>query len=80
MQFGRFFEQFIKITVTAFILSLFIPSGLEYACFCLILGDVISEVTSFAFNYILSRKRELVNKIMLSCLVGYRKVEYQVLR
>ena len=50
-----FFEQFVKITATTFILSLFMPSGLEYACYCLILGDVISEVSSFIFNYILYR-------------------------
>jgi len=55
MQSGRFFEQFVKITATTFILSLLFPSGLEYACYCLILGDVISEVASFVFNYILYR-------------------------
>lgn len=44
MQFGRFLEQSIKILATSYLLSIFIPSGLEYACYCLILGDVISEI------------------------------------
>ena len=55
MQFGRFFEQFVKISATAYILSLFLPSGLEYACYSLILGDVISEIASFSFSYLLYR-------------------------
>lgn len=50
---GRFFEQFVKIIATAYLLSLFLPSGLEYACYSLILGDVISEIASFLFNYAL---------------------------
>ena len=52
---SRFFEQFVKITATAFILSFLMPSGLEYACYSVILGDVISEIASFVFNYILYR-------------------------
>ena len=53
MPFGRFFEQFVKIIATAYLLSLFLPSGLEYACYSLILGDVISEIASFLFSYAL---------------------------
>lgn len=50
---AQFFEQIIKVLITAFFLNLFLPSGLEYACFSLILGDLISEIFSFLCNYIL---------------------------
>ena len=48
---AHFFEQIIKICITAFFLELFLPNGLEYACFSLILGDFISELFSFICNY-----------------------------
>lgn len=50
---AQFFEQIIKIGITAFFLNLFLPNGLEYACFSLILGDLISELFSFVCNYAL---------------------------
>lgn len=49
----RVFEQFVKITATSYLLSLFMPSGLEYACLSLVLGEAISEITSFIFVFIL---------------------------
>lgn len=49
---SQFFEQAIKIVLTTYFLNLFLGTGLEAACFCLILGDVISEVSSFILNYI----------------------------
>ncbi len=52
---AQFFEQIIKIWITAFFLELFLPNGLEYACFSLILGDLISEIFSFLCNYALYR-------------------------
>lgn len=53
---NKFFEEFIKITATALILNIFMPSGLDYMCFSLILADVISEVFSFIFAYFLFLK------------------------
>lgn len=50
---AKFLEQIIKILGTAYLLSLFFPANLEYACYSLILGDVISEVFSFVYSYIL---------------------------
>lgn len=50
---AQFFEQIIKIILTAFFLKLFLPKGLEYACFSLILGDLVSEIFSFLCNYLL---------------------------
>lgn len=50
---ARIFEQFVKISSTAFLLSLFMPSGLEYACLSLVLGEAISEIMSFLFVFVL---------------------------
>ena len=50
---AQFFEQLIKILITALLLNLFLPFGINYSCFSLILGDVISEFFSFICNYLL---------------------------
>lgn len=50
---SKFLEQVIKIFTTAYLLSLFFPLTLEYACYSLILGDVISEIGSFIYSSIL---------------------------
>ena len=50
---SQILEQFVKIIVTSYILSIFLPKGLEYACLSLVIGDVISEITSFSYIYIL---------------------------
>ena len=53
---AKFFEEFIKIVSTAMILNMFMPSGLDYMCLALIVGDVISEVLSLLFLYALLLK------------------------
>ena len=50
---GQFIEHVVKVIITAYILSLFLPKGLEYACFALILGDLISEIISFIYIFII---------------------------
>lgn len=50
---GQFIEHVAKVVVTAFILMLYLPNGLEYSCFALILGDVLSEVISFVYIYLI---------------------------
>ena len=49
---GQFVEHVGKVLVTAYLMSLFLPKGLNYACFALILGDLISEIISFVYIYI----------------------------
>ena len=51
--FAKFFEEFVKIACTAFFLKSFMPDGIDYACYSLILADIISEITSFLHLYIL---------------------------
>ena len=49
---GQFIEQFSKIAITIYLLNLYFPIEVEYACFALILGDLISEIIAFLFHYI----------------------------
>lgn len=51
--FAKFFEEFVKIVCTAILLKSFMPDGINYACYSLILADVISEISSFLHLYIL---------------------------
>ena len=50
---SQFFEQASKILFTTYLLTLFMPKGLNFICLALILGDVISEFISFLVSYIL---------------------------
>ena len=57
---GQFIEHVSKVIITMFIINIYLPSGIEYACFSLILGDLISEIISFLYIYIvflLDKKR-----------------------
>ena len=48
---ANIFEYIAKIIITIFLLKKYLPSGnIEYICFALILGDVLSEVCSFTYN------------------------------
>ena len=51
--FAKFGEEIVKIACTALLLKSFMPDEIDYACYSLILADVISEVTSFLHLYIL---------------------------
>ena len=48
---GQFIEHVGKVIVTAFLISLILPNGLTYACFALILGDLLSEIISFVYIF-----------------------------
>ena len=59
---AKFFEEFVKILFTAILVKSLMPDDINYACYALILADVISEVTSFAqlyFLYIRDKKGSL---------------------
>ena len=54
------FEQALKIIGTVYLLSLFLPSGVEGTCYALILGGALAELGSFLLNfllYLIDRKR-----------------------
>ena len=50
---SQLFELIIKIIATVFLLNIFISKGVEYICIALIGADVISEIFSFTYIYIL---------------------------
>ncbi|MDD4774365.1 MAG: oligosaccharide flippase family protein [Eubacteriales bacterium] len=47
--------QLVRIMATAWLLSVFLPSGIGYACFAVSAGAVISETVTFVYIYILYR-------------------------
>lgn len=47
------FEHILKVCFISLLLNYFMPSGLEYICISLILGNIIAEILSFFFIYIL---------------------------
>ena len=49
----QFFEQGVKIFATSSLLMLFAPHNIEYACICIALGGLISELGSVSLNVIL---------------------------
>lgn len=54
--FAKFFEEFVKIVATAMLLNVFMPTTIDNMCLSLIIGDVISEIMSFLFTYVLLKK------------------------
>lgn len=72
---AKFFEEFVKIVCTAILLKSFMPDGINYACYALILADVVSEVLSFIYLYILYRldKRKSIYESRYKDLDSYDK-------
>ena len=60
---GQSLEHIAKVAITAYLLSFFLPKGLNYSCFALILGDLISEIISFVYIYIVfCRDKKIYDK------------------
>ena len=58
-------EQTLKVILISLFLNHFMPCGLEYICISLILGNIISEIFSFFYIYLLYRidkRKYLYNK------------------
>ena len=72
---AKFFEEFVKIVCTAILLKSLMPDGIDYACYSLILADVISEVLSFIYLYILYKfdKRKKLLESRYKDLDSYNK-------
>lgn len=77
---SQVFKQVIKVAVTVTLLHLWLPRGLDYACFALVLGDLLAESGTFVYLwvlYLLSQRRArlraktragLTRKMMGICL------------
>ena len=60
---GQSIEHIAKVLVTTYLISYFLPKGLNYSCFALILGDLISEIISFVYIYIVfCRDKKIYDK------------------
>lgn len=70
---GQFIEHVAKVLVTAGLISFFLPKGLDYACFALILGDLISEIISFSYIYVIFMfdKRKYNNSVEIASSSSY---------
>lgn len=70
---GQFIEHIAKVIVCAYLINLFLPKGINYSCFALILGDLISEIISFVYIYIifLLDKKRYNNSVELICQKSY---------
>lgn len=70
---GQFIEHVAKVIVTALFISFFLPKGLDYACFALILGDLVSEIISFSYIYIVFMldKRKYNNSVEIASSSSY---------
>ncbi len=75
---ARIFEQFVKIVSTAYLISLFMPNGLEYACLSLVLGEAISEILSFVFVYILYNFEKRKYNVEIDTKVNYMKEIFKI--
>ena len=79
---GQFIEHIAKVIVCAYLISLFLPKGINYSCFALILGDLISEIISFIYIYIifLLDKRRYNNSVELLYKNNSRSYTNKILR
>ena len=86
---GQFIEHVAKVIITAIIINFYLPYGLDYACFALILGDLISEIVSFIYIYIVylldKRKYEnspeiVTSKNHFSELVTTKNYTHEIVR
>lgn len=77
--FAKFGEEFIKVGFTAFIFNLFMPNGIDSACYSLILADVVSEITSFMHLYFLYL-HDNTSSIMESRYRDLDSYNYRILR
>lgn len=50
---ARILEQFVKITVAIYALTLLAPKGLAYSCLALVLSGALSEFISFLYLFLL---------------------------
>ncbi len=74
----RIFEQFVKMIVTAYLLSFFMPTGLEYASLSLVLGEAISEVSSFFFTFFLYKLEKRKHKKKIANNTNYMKAIFEI--
>ena len=76
---GQFIEHTSKVIITSIIVNIYLPYGIDYACFALILGDLFSELVSFCYIYIVYMldKRKYSN---MPELAKHKSYTYRIIR
>lgn len=75
---SHIFEQTLKMFVTAYFLSLFMPSGISYVCLALVLGEMFSEIGSFLFTFLLYHSETKKHTIKNSKTEKYFKTIFSI--
>lgn len=78
---AKVFEQIIKMISTTYILSLFIPNGINYACLALVLGETICEICSCFLSiilYVLEEKKYFYNRSRKNYLTEILKISIPI--
>ena len=52
---NQILEQLLKVGLISVFLNYFMPCGINYICLSMILGNIISEIISFIYIYLMSR-------------------------
>jgi len=55
---AQILEQIVRLALIFFIIDYFIPYGIDAACVAIIIGDVISEMSSCTYSYLAYRKEK----------------------
>ena len=77
----KIFEQIIKMISTTYILSLFMPNGVNYACLSLVLGETICEICSCILAiifYIFEEKKYFYNRNKENYLKSILKISIPI--
>ncbi|MGI5849209.1 MAG: oligosaccharide flippase family protein [Christensenellales bacterium] len=67
------FEQIIRVLIIMCIINMFVPKGLEYACFAVIMASMISEALSCGYGFIQYRLEKRKSKFSVAKEAGIAK-------
>lgn len=70
---SQILEQFIRILITSFLFSVFMPNNIEYACLALVIGGAISEILSCIYLYVLYKYENKKSKYSNIDKTDYKK-------
>ena len=74
---SQIINQFIRIFATTYLLNLFLPRGLEWACISLVLGSTISEILSCTYLFGLYKFNNKKNTNS-NCILDYKKRIFKI--
>lgn len=75
---ARILEQLVKVLATIFLIHLFLPGGLENACLALVIGDCISELSSFLYLFFLYKMDQKKSNHGNNSILDFKKRIFQI--